>query len=205
MHIILSRLDHYPVFIGVPEETSIPSDRNDSIHTKPVDKVKIVFFENKKYVYTKRESVNSWWPSVAILRQRPQLAGACSVPSHYSNRCWRVVKIVYPKDQTSMEFKSMHSNFHSRKCIWKYRLQKGGHFFSGLNIYNIKEQSPQDGIPENVLYRSVLSQCICYDVGKINMHNQNCHHYLCWIFYAQSKLSSLLMFCYHNSYIDILS
>ena len=32
------------------------------------------------------------------------------------------------KEQTSVTFWSKHNNFHSRKCLWKYRLRNGGHF-----------------------------------------------------------------------------
>ena len=30
-----------------------------------------------------------------------------------------------------MKFQSKYKTFHSWKCIWKYRLQNGGHFFKG--------------------------------------------------------------------------
>ena len=30
-----------------------------------------------------------------------------------------------------MKFQSKYKNFHSWKCIWKYRLRKGGHFVQG--------------------------------------------------------------------------
>ena len=34
-------------------------------------------------------------------------------------------------------FKSKRNNFHSRKCIWIYRLQKGGKFVAVSYIRNI--------------------------------------------------------------------
>ena len=36
-----------------------------------------------------------------------------------------------PKEQTSVKFQSKYKTFHSRKCIWKYRLRIGGHFVQG--------------------------------------------------------------------------
>ena len=32
-----------------------------------------------------------------------------------------------PCEQTSMKFESKYRNFHSWKCIWKFRLRNGGH------------------------------------------------------------------------------
>ena len=36
-----------------------------------------------------------------------------------------------PKEQTSMTISSKYKTFHSRKCIWKYRLRNGDHFVQG--------------------------------------------------------------------------
>ena len=46
-----------------------------------------------------------------------------------------------------MEFKSKYKTFHSRKCIWKYRLQNGGHFVQGgdelINMYRQPKKEKQ--------------------------------------------------------------
>ena len=39
-----------------------------------------------------------------------------------------------PKEQTSVKFQSKSRTFHSQKCIWKYRMQNGGHFVRGTWI-----------------------------------------------------------------------
>ena len=36
-----------------------------------------------------------------------------------------------PSEQTSVKFQSKYKTFHSRKCIWKYRLPNGGHIIQG--------------------------------------------------------------------------
>ena len=36
-----------------------------------------------------------------------------------------------PQESTSVKFESKYKTFHSWKCIWKRRLQKGGHFVRG--------------------------------------------------------------------------
>ena len=36
-----------------------------------------------------------------------------------------------PQEQTSVNFYPKYKTFHSRKCIWKYRLRNGGHFVHG--------------------------------------------------------------------------
>ena len=36
-----------------------------------------------------------------------------------------------PGKQNSLKNQSKHKTFHSGKCIWKYRLQNGGHFVHG--------------------------------------------------------------------------
>ena len=38
--------------------------------------------------------------------------------------------LLYPWEQTSVEFQSEFKHFHSRKCIWKCRLQNGVYFVS---------------------------------------------------------------------------
>ena len=36
-----------------------------------------------------------------------------------------------PQEQTSVKYKSKHNDYHSRKCMWKCRLQNGSHFVLG--------------------------------------------------------------------------
>ena len=42
-----------------------------------------------------------------------------------------------PYEQIAMKFQSKYKTFHSRKCIWKYRLRNGGHFVQAINLVPI--------------------------------------------------------------------
>ena len=41
-----------------------------------------------------------------------------------------------PNEQTSVKCQLKYKNFHSRNCIWKYRLRSGGHFIEGEMRYH---------------------------------------------------------------------
>ena len=50
-----------------------------------------------------------------------------SAPSHYLNQWWVI--------RTKLQW-NLNQN-HSRTCIWKYRLQNGGHFVQGEMSYHV--------------------------------------------------------------------
>ena len=55
---------------------------------------------------------------------------AYSVPSHYLNQCWVIVNWTF-RNKLHWNF-YQNTIFHSRKCIWTYRLRNGGHFVQGI-------------------------------------------------------------------------
>ena len=58
------------------------------------------------------------------------------------------------QEQTSVKFKMKYKTFHSRKCIWKYRLRNGGHFLQGemtqMGLFMISDRFLQTGMIEKV-------------------------------------------------------
>ena len=54
-----------------------------------------------------------------------------SVPSHALRyECWIIVNWTLIQEQISVKFWMIFKHLHSRKCIWKCRLQNVGHFVS---------------------------------------------------------------------------
>ena len=67
---------------------------------------------------------------------------AYSVPSHYLNQCWFIVKWD-SWEQISVKFVSEFYHFHPRKCIWKCCLQKWWPFCPGeMSWWRHPEMSP---------------------------------------------------------------
>ena len=48
------------------------------------------------------------------------------MPSHYLKQCWVNQS---PRNKLQWNFNHNFENFHSRKCVWKYRLWNGGILF----------------------------------------------------------------------------
>ena len=55
-----------------------------------------------------------------------RLFGAKSLPEPMLTYCQ-----LDPQEQISVKFHSKYKIFHSRKCIWTYRLRDAGHFVQG--------------------------------------------------------------------------
>ena len=80
--------------------------------------------------------INSYPPSAAHMRQWPRstlvqvmacrLFSTKPLPEPMLAFC-----LLDPYEQTSVKFESKYKNFLSWKCIWKCRLQNGGHFVQG--------------------------------------------------------------------------
>ena len=54
-----------------------------------------------------------------------------------------------------MKFYLQFKSFHSRKCIWKYRLHNGDHFFSRPQCVKYQSQSQKSDLESNVSIRMV--------------------------------------------------
>ena len=72
---------------------------------------------------------------------------ACSLyaSSHYINQCWVIVNWTL-RNKLQWNFDQKYEIFHSRKCIWKYRLQNGGHFVGGdpmMRLYPLNSKASQ--------------------------------------------------------------
>ena len=64
-----------------------------------------------------------------------------------------MILLIGPQEQTYLKFKSKCKTFHSRKCIWKYRLGNGGHFIpGGMSFGNKLWFAP--------IFSSILLACI---------------------------------------------
>ena len=80
--------------------------------------------------------INSFPPRVAPMRQwigsplvhimACRLFGAKSLSKPMLGNCQ-----LDPSEQISVKFQSKCKYFHSRKCIWQYRLRNGSHLFQG--------------------------------------------------------------------------
>ena len=53
-------------------------------------------------------------------------------------------------EQTSVKFYSKYKMFHSRKCVWKYRLQNGYHFVQGDELTALGHQCVQCWVPKSI-------------------------------------------------------
>ena len=67
-----------------------------------------------------------WIGSVLVQIMACQLFGAKPLSKPMLSYCQ-----LDPKEQTSVKFQSKYKNFHSWKCIWKYRIWNGGHLVQG--------------------------------------------------------------------------
>ena len=89
-----------------------------------------------------KEVLNSLRPSHTYMHQplsEPSLVQimACSLAgAHPLSKPMLPYSQLHTKKQTSVKYKSKLIHFHSRKCIWKCRLENVGHFVS-LNVSNI--------------------------------------------------------------------
>ena len=67
--------------------------------------------------------MHQWIGSALLQKMACRLFGAKPLSKPMLDYCQ-----LGPKEQTSVKFYSKYQTFHSRKCIWKYRLRNGGRF-----------------------------------------------------------------------------
>ena len=70
--------------------------------------------------------MHHWIRSALVQIMACRLFGAKPLSEPVLGYCW-----LDPSEQTSVKFLSKCKTFNTRKCIWKYRLRKGGHFVLG--------------------------------------------------------------------------
>ena len=109
-----------------------------------------------------------------------RLIGAKPLSEPMLEYCW-----LDPWEQTSVKSLSKFIHFHLRKCIWKCRLEKGGHFISASMCFNANRFT-QYGTYEMRNYSQIKPEC----TGE--MLKQTCWHYGdifitdCWIFFTMT-------------------
>ena len=76
--------------------------------------------------------INSSPPSAAYMRQWTRSALA-QIMARRQAIIWTIAGLlsIGPLGTNFSEILIKIQNFHSRKCIWKYRLRNGGHFVQG--------------------------------------------------------------------------
>ena len=67
-----------------------------------------------------------WTESVLVQVIACRLLGANPLPEPMHTYCQ-----LHPQEHTLVKLESKYKTFHSRKCIWKYRMRNGGHFVQG--------------------------------------------------------------------------
>ena len=120
--------------------------------------------------YHGSSSVNSLWPSNTVWwlwswSALPQLLAyhlfnAKPIPGSMLTYCQ-----LGPQEQTSMKFSTNLRTFHSRKCIWKCRLQTGSHLFrlqclNGAWYNHIKTQKLEHQSPRKYYSKSYEHQVL---------------------------------------------
>ena len=92
-----------------------------------------------------------------------------------------------PQEQTSMKFESKYKNFHSRKCIWNYRLRNGGHFVQGGDeLMSRGHCRPVNMIPTHQVFTHLLVWQLLFD---------NMYHFGGWI----------IRLCIHSGWSGMLA
>ena len=84
-------------------------------------------------VYHDPSHVNSLRPRDAYMRQETN--HHWPAPSHYLNQWWNIVNWTIGNKFHGNLNKKKLIHFHSRKCVWKCRLENCGHFVSASICY----------------------------------------------------------------------
>ena len=109
--------------------------------------------------FVKLAKVNSSLPSAGYMCQWKgsalfQIMACCLFGATLLSKPMLGYCQLYHQEQTSVKIQSKYTPFRSRKCIWKYRLRNGAHFFRGrwvklmmgkeLTISDIQKQLSDD-------------------------------------------------------------
>ena len=93
---------------------------------KKFQRLKWMLWTNK---ISRNLSLTHWGRVTHICVSKLSILGSDQATSHYLNQGWNIVNWTL-KEQTSVKFELKFKYFHSGKCIWKCRLENGGHLVS---------------------------------------------------------------------------